>query len=76
MRMKNKVIQNDLYQEGYILFQDKASIAVIQALSPLVGEIICDMAAAPGIKTSLMAQNMNNYGRIIAGDFMFNRVKV
>lgn len=76
MSMKNKVIQNDLYQEGYMLFQDKASIAVIQALSPQSGEVICDMAAAPGIKTSLMAQNMSNNGHIIAGDFMFNRIKV
>ncbi|MFX1454442.1 MAG: RsmB/NOP family class I SAM-dependent RNA methyltransferase [Promethearchaeota archaeon] len=76
MSMKSKIIRNYLYQEGYILFQDKASIAVIQALSPQVRDFICDMTAAPGIKTSLMAQNMKNSGRIIAGDFKFNRLKV
>jgi len=75
MRMKSKVIQTDWYQKGYLIFQDKASAAVVQALSPQPGEIICDMSAAPGSKTSLMAQSMKNKGQIIAGDFMLNRIK-
>ena len=75
MRMKSKVIQNYWYQKGYLIFQDKASAAVVQALSPQPGELICDMCAAPGSKTSLMAQSMKNKGTIIAGDFMSNRIK-
>ena len=75
MRMKSKVIQNYWYQKGYLMFQDKASAAVVQALSPQPGELICDMCAAPGSKTSLMAQSMKNKGHIIAGDFMSNRIK-
>ncbi|MCK4286888.1 MAG: hypothetical protein KAX18_11830, partial [Candidatus Lokiarchaeota archaeon] len=75
MRMKSKVIQNYWYQKGYLIFQDKASAAVVQALSPQPGELICDMCAAPGSKTSLMAQSMKNKGHIIAGDFMSNRIK-
>ncbi|MCK4383639.1 MAG: hypothetical protein KAW66_10125, partial [Candidatus Lokiarchaeota archaeon] len=43
MRMKSKVIQNYWYQKGYLIFQDKASAAVVQALSPQPGELICDM---------------------------------
>ncbi|GAH85466.1 unnamed protein product, partial [marine sediment metagenome] len=46
-----------------------------QTLSPQPGEIICDMSAAPGSKTSLMAQIMKNKGQIIAGDFMLSRIK-
>jgi 16S rRNA C967 or C1407 C5-methylase (RsmB/RsmF family) len=75
IRMKSKVIQNYWYQNSYLVFQDKASVAVVQALSPQPGELICDMCAAPGSKTSLMAQSMKNKGHIIAGDFMFNRIK-
>ena len=74
-RMKSKVIQNYWYQEGYLIFQDKASAAVVQALSPQPGELNLDMCAAPGSKTSLMAQSMKNKGHIIAGDFMSNRIK-
>ncbi|MFX1499760.1 MAG: RsmB/NOP family class I SAM-dependent RNA methyltransferase [Promethearchaeota archaeon] len=70
---KNKVIKNHLYQKGILIFQDKASAAVIQVLSPKQEEKVCDMCAAPGIKTSLIAQHMNNKGYIIAGEFLPKR---
>jgi 16S rRNA C967 or C1407 C5-methylase (RsmB/RsmF family) len=73
--MKKEVIQDAWYKKGYLMFQDKASVVVVQALSPQPLEIICDMCAAPGSKTSLMAQSMNNKGHIIAGDFKYNRIK-
>ncbi|KKM79387.1 hypothetical protein LCGC14_1350480 [marine sediment metagenome] len=75
MTMKSKVIQNYWYQKGYLMFQDKASVAVIQALSPQPGELIFDMCAAPGSKTSLIAQSMKNKGHLIAGDFRSSRIK-
>ncbi|MFX0080926.1 MAG: RsmB/NOP family class I SAM-dependent RNA methyltransferase [Candidatus Hodarchaeota archaeon] len=71
--LKNNVLKTDIYQEGHLIFQDKASAAVIQVLSPQPGELICDMCAAPGMKTSLIAQNMNNRGHIIAGEFLDQR---
>lgn len=73
---KNKVVKNSFYQKGYIIFQDKASTTVIKTLSPSKEDRICDMCAAPGMKTSLMAQWMNNKGHIIAGDFLNDRVKM
>ena len=71
---KNRVIRNSFYQKGNLIFQDKASVAVIQALLPKSEEKVCDMCAAPGIKTSLIAQYMNNKGQIIAGEFLPKRV--
>ncbi|MFX1531179.1 MAG: RsmB/NOP family class I SAM-dependent RNA methyltransferase [Promethearchaeota archaeon] len=71
--MKNNVLKNPIYQKGHLIFQDKASAAVIEVLSPQPGEFICDMCAAPGMKTSLIAQNMDNKGRIIAGEFLNQR---
>ncbi len=73
---KNKVIKNQLYQKGNLIFQDKASAAVIQVLSPKKEEKVCDMCAAPGIKTSLIAQYMNNKGYIIAGEFLPERAEI
>lgn len=75
MTMRRNIIQNHWYQKGYLMFQDKASAAVVQALSPQPQELVCDMCAAPGSKTSLMAQSMKNKGHIIAGDFMSSRIK-
>ena len=74
--MKSKVLKSHSYQKGYLIFQDKASAAVIKVLSPQPGELICDMCAAPGIKTSLIAQKMNNQGKIIAGEFLDTRIRI
>ncbi|MFX1380548.1 MAG: RsmB/NOP family class I SAM-dependent RNA methyltransferase [Promethearchaeota archaeon] len=73
---KIKVLSNYFYQKGFLLFQDKASGTVIKTLSPREEDQICDMCAAPGIKTSLIAQSMNNKGHIIAGDFLHERIKM
>ncbi len=76
LSQKNKVINNPLYQKGFLIFQDKASVTVIKTLSPRQDDKICDMCAAPGIKTSLIAQCMNNKGHILAGDFLLKRIKM
>lgn len=73
LSQKNRAIINPWYQKGSLIFQDKASAAVIKALAPQQGELICDMCAAPGIKTSLIAQYMNNNGCILAGEFLTER---
>jgi 16S rRNA (cytosine967-C5)-methyltransferase len=73
---KNRVLRNSLYQNGYLIFQDKASSTVIEALSPAEKDIICDMCAAPGTKTSLIAQWMNNKSHIVAADFLPERVEM
>ncbi len=73
---KKRVIRNPYYQSGCLIFQDKASIAVIQALAPQERDKVCDMCAAPGIKTSLIAQNMNNRGQILAGEFITERANI
>jgi len=71
---KNRVIRSSSYQNGSLILQDKASAAVIQVLAPKKEDKICDMCAAPGIKTSLIAEYMNNKGHIIAGEFLTERV--
>jgi 16S rRNA (cytosine967-C5)-methyltransferase len=73
---KNMIMNLSLYQKGYLIFQDKASATVIKALSPTEEDIVFDMCAAPGMKTSLIAQYMNNNGWIIASDFLLERVKM
>ena len=76
LSQKKRVIKSSFYQDGNLIFQDKASAAVVQILSPQQEDKVCDMCAAPGIKTSLIAQYMNNEGFILAGEFLTPRTKM
>ena len=60
---------------GEIVFQDKASALVVEALEPSEGDLVLDMAAAPGIKDSLIMQLTNNRASIIAIDVSRERIK-
>lgn len=63
-----------LIREGEIVVQDKGSIAVVYALEPSPGDVILDACAAPGMKTTLMAQLMEDRGSIIAIDISDERL--
>ena len=76
LKNKKKIILNRLYKEGKLVIQDKASFAVTHLLEPQANELICDMCAAPGIKTSIIAQLSQNQAKIIANDFSKPRVSV
>ncbi|MBU0472185.1 MAG: RsmB/NOP family class I SAM-dependent RNA methyltransferase [Nanoarchaeota archaeon] len=56
------------HQLGYIYVQDAASMIPAVVLQPKPGEKILDMCAAPGSKTTQIAQYMNNTGVVIAND--------
>ncbi len=63
------------YSLGYYYIQDLASMAPVLALQPEEGDIILDMAAAPGSKTTMLAELMRNTGVIVANDANFRRLK-
>ena len=69
VRDKNKIIKSNFYQQKVLIFQDKASIAPVIALSPKSNDLICDLCAAPGMKTSLISQQSKGKSKVIAGDF-------
>ena len=70
---KKKVITSYWYKTSKIIIADKASLAVASVLGSEKGEIIYDFCAAPGIKTTLLAQLTNNESRIVASDFSHKR---
>jgi len=61
---------------GYYYVQEIASMLPIIALKPKPGELILDLAAAPGSKTTQLAAKMENDGTIIANEVTLGRVKV
>ncbi|MFW9834146.1 MAG: RsmB/NOP family class I SAM-dependent RNA methyltransferase [Candidatus Thorarchaeota archaeon] len=69
------LISSELFKEGRVLIQDKASVLAVNALNPKPGEKIWDACAAPGMKTQLIAERMQGSGEIVATDIYKERVK-
>jgi 25S rRNA (cytosine2870-C5)-methyltransferase len=63
------------YLAGYYMLQAAASLNPVMALAPQPGERVLDMSAAPGGKTSYIAQLMKNSGTVVANDLKPQRQK-
>jgi 16S rRNA (cytosine967-C5)-methyltransferase len=63
------------YAEGLFYVQDKASCFATQAANPKPGSTVFDVCAAPGAKTTFLAQLMQNQGSIYSVDFSAKRMK-
>ena len=61
---------------GYYYSQEITSMMPILALQPKPEDILLDIAAAPGSKTTQAAALMNNQGTIIANDVSMPRVSI
>ncbi len=53
---------------GYVYIQDLSSMLPPLVLEPKRGELVLDLAAAPGSKTTQMVAMMDNQGLIVAND--------
>ena len=54
------------FKRGCFYVQDPSTLLAVTELDPQPGETILDFCAAPGGKTTLIAQRMENRGRIVA----------
>lgn len=63
------------YHIGKIYVQEAASMIPPLVLQPKPGDIVLDMAASPGSKTTQMAAMMKNEGLIVANDYKGDRLQ-
>ncbi|MDR2700115.1 MAG: NOL1/NOP2/sun family putative RNA methylase [Nitrososphaerota archaeon] len=63
------------FKLGLFYVQDKASCFAAQTATPKPGNKILDICAAPGAKTTYLAQLMQNQGNITSVDFSKRRIK-
>jgi 16S rRNA (cytosine967-C5)-methyltransferase len=64
------------FTEGWCTVQDEASMLVALLLDPRPGDVVADACAAPGTKTTQLAELMGNRGRIVALDASAGRLKL
>ncbi len=68
--------RGNFLREGKAYVQNRASMIPALVLDPKAGERVLDMCAAPGSKTTQMADMMQNTGRITAWDLYPHKVKL
>ena len=71
-----EIATDELYLKGYYYPQDEASMLAAAVLAPKKGETVIDMCAAPGGKTTYMAQLMENEGKITAFDVYEHKLEL
>jgi len=64
------------FREGLFYIQDKASFFAAEAADPEPGTTLLDVCAAPGAKTTYLAQLMRNKGIIYSIDYSRRRMAV
>jgi 16S rRNA (cytosine967-C5)-methyltransferase len=64
------------FREGLFYIQDKASCFATEAAAPKPGATVLDVCAAPGAKTTYIAQLMQNQGVVYSVDYSVRRMQV
>ena len=71
-----RVDQMPGFVEGEFVVQDESAQRAAELLAPQPGETVLDLCAAPGTKTTHLAELMRNEGRLIATDSNEERLRL
>jgi 16S rRNA (cytosine967-C5)-methyltransferase len=64
------------FQDGLFYIQDPSTLLAVRELNPLPAHTVLDLCAAPGGKTTFIAQLMQDRGRITAQDSQPDRLEL
>jgi 16S rRNA (cytosine967-C5)-methyltransferase len=73
---KQPLTKTENFRKGLFCIQDKASCFAAEVTDPKLGMTVLDMCAAPGAKTTYLAQLMQNRGVIYSMDYSKRRMRV
>lgn len=65
-----------LHEAGAYYIQEPSAMAVVEVLDPQPGEIILDLCAAPGGKSTQIAGRMKGQGLLVSNEIIPNRAKI
>jgi len=76
IKVKDNLVNIPEFRSGMFTVQSTSSLRSVEMLSPKSGDKVLDICAAPGGKTTAMAELMNDSGEILACDIHEHRVKL
>jgi 16S rRNA (cytosine967-C5)-methyltransferase len=76
MGTKQPLTSTASFREGLVYIQDKASCFAAEVADPKPEMTVLDVCAAPGAKTTYLAQLMQNRGSICSVDYSMRRMQV
>ncbi len=68
--------RHPLHEAGAYYIQEPSAMSVVSLLEPQPGEVICDMCAAPGGKSTQIAGRMNGTGLLVSNEIFTARAKI
>lgn len=71
-----RITETQEFKKGLFTIQDQSSILVGQITNPKENSLILDLCAAPGGKSTHLAQLMNNTGKIISRDIYDHKISL
>ncbi len=76
LETRKPLTRTQSFSKGLFYIQDKASCLAAEIADPKPGTKVLDICAAPGSKTTYLAQLMKNKGEIISVDYSKRRIRV
>lgn len=73
---KGNIAHTRAFQDGFLSIQDESSMLVARALGPEQGDNVLDSCAAPGGKTTHIAERLQGTGRVLSLDLHPHKVKL
>ncbi|MFQ5758324.1 MAG: RsmB/NOP family class I SAM-dependent RNA methyltransferase [Candidatus Bathyarchaeia archaeon] len=70
------LVRTESFRDGLFYIQDKASCLAVEVADPEPGMTVLDICAAPGAKTTYLAQLMENEGVVYSVDFSRRRMRI
>jgi 16S rRNA (cytosine967-C5)-methyltransferase len=72
---RKPLLRTQSFRDGLFYVQDKASCLAVEVADPRPGDVVLDVCAAPGAKTTYVAQLMQNEGIIYSVDYSRRRIR-
>jgi len=69
-----RVVLNALHDTGRVTRQEAVSMLPVIALDPRPGEVVLDLCASPGSKTTQICESLGDSGAVVANEVVSGRV--
>lgn len=76
IKMMSKIYNDEFFQKGYFNIQDESAGLMSQLLNPNENDLVLDVCAAPGGKSSHISELMMGKGKIISIDKYMTKVDI